>query len=110
MIIPRYLLFDSNGKIISEEIRVEMSGDWPDYVFESDYELVSLNELEAQINELGHLPGIPSAETVETEGFELGDMQKRMMEKIEELTLYMINADKKINALERQLEDLTRGN
>ncbi|MDF1696393.1 MAG: hypothetical protein P1U56_11195 [Saprospiraceae bacterium] len=104
--LPDGFLLAVDGKIISEEIRVELSGDWPDYVFESDYELTALNELELKINELGHLPGIPSAEKVEEEGLDLGDMNKRMMEKIEELTLYMIEADKKIRLLERKLNEI----
>lgn len=90
-----------DGKIISEEVRVEMSGSWPDYVFAPDYHLTPLSELETEIQTHGHLPGIPSAQTVESEGFELGDMQRRMMEKIEELTLYMIQADKEIQALKK---------
>ena len=76
-----------DGKIISEEVRVELSGNWwPDYVFEESYALTPLAELEKQIAEKGHLPGIPSAKVVEAEGFELGDMQRRAIEKIEELT------------------------
>ena len=90
-----------DGKIISEEVRVELSGSWPDYVFVKDYALMPLDVLEHQISTLGHLPGIPSATTVENEGFELGEMQRRMMEKIEELTLYMIQAKKEIDALKK---------
>ena len=104
--LPDGYLFAVDGKIISEEIRVEMSGDWPDYVFEPDYKLTSLEDLESQIEEKGHLPGIPSAKKVEREGFELGDMQKRMMEKIEELTLYMIEANKQIKSLEEKVKSL----
>lgn len=105
--LPDGYLLAVDGKIISEEIRVELSSDWPDYVFESDYELPELSDLESQINKKGHLPGIPSALEVETNGFELGDMQKRMMEKIEELTLYLIKADKQIKALEKKLNEIS---
>ncbi len=97
---PEYLLA-VDGKIISEEVRVELSGMWPDYVFTEEYTLTSLEELENQIEILGHLPGIPSASEIESEGFELGDMQSRMMAKIEELTLYMISANKEIEALKK---------
>ena len=90
-----------DGKIISEEVRVEVSGSWPDYVFESNYELTPLDILETQIKEKGHLPGIPSANEVESNGIELGDMQKRMMEKIEELTLYVIELKKEIEELKK---------
>jgi hypothetical protein len=90
-----------DGKIISEEVRVEVSGAWPDYVFKNDYALTPLEVLESQIKEKGHLPGIPSASEVEANGFELGDMQKRMMEKVEELTLYIIELKKEIDALKK---------
>ena len=107
--LPDGYLFAVDGKIISEEIRVEMSGDWPDYVFEPEYNLTSLEDLESQIEKKGHLPGIPSAREVESEGFELGDMQKRMMEKIEELTLYMIEANKQIKSLEAKVKSMEAG-
>lgn len=91
-----------DGKIICEELKVELSGSWPDYVFYDDYHLPSLEEVEAHIEENSHLPGIPNAETVEEEGILIGEMQKLLMEKVEELTLYMIDADKRIKALEAE--------
>ncbi len=90
-----------DGKIISEEVRVELSGSWPDYVFDEDYALLSLEQLEQHIETVGHLPGIPSANTVETEGILLGDMQRVMVEKIEELTLYVIDLQKQIEELKK---------
>ena len=104
--LPDGFLLAVDGHIICEEIRVELSGDWPDYVFKPEYDLPTLSELERKIKEKGHLPGIPSANQIETHGIELGDMQKKMMEKIEELTLYMINADKQIKSLEEKLNAL----
>ena len=95
-----------DGKIMGEEVRVEMSGSWPDYVFAEDYKLKPLDLLESEIAVLGHLPGIPDARTIESEGFDLGNMQTRMMEKIEELTLYMIDADREIKALKAEVADL----
>lgn len=97
--MPDGFLLAVDGKAIFEEARVQLSGEWPDYVFEDTYPLTPLHDLEENIAELGHLPGIPSAETVENNGFDLGDMQRRMLEKIEELTLYMISANKEIDAL-----------
>ena len=97
-----------DGRILAEEVRVELSGDWPDYVFQPSYNLRSLEEVEACIKTKGHLPGIPSAMKVESEGIELGDMQKTMMEKIEELTLYLIEANKSIKTLEAQVESLKK--
>ena len=86
-----------NGAMIAESITVEMSADWPDYVFESDYKMPSLQELSAQIDQLGHLPGIPSAAEIETGGLDLGETQRMMMEKIEELTLYVIDLQNQLD-------------
>ncbi len=88
-----------DGRIICEELRVEMSGSWPDYVFADDYALMPLSELEAQIKAKRHLPGMPTATEVESTGIAVGEMQKKMMEKIEELTLYIIEQQKEIDAL-----------
>jgi len=94
------------GKIAASDFNVVASGSWPDYVFSPSYKLRSLEETEAYINQHKHLPNIPAAEVVEKEGFALGDMQKRMMEKIEELTLYLIEAKKEINTLKQQVQVL----
>jgi hypothetical protein len=90
------------GKIISEEIRVELKSAWPDYVFSNKYQLTPLSEVEAFIQKENHLPNIPSAEEVEKNGLHLGSMQTKMMEKIEELTLYIIEINKRIEALEKE--------
>jgi hypothetical protein len=94
------------GKIAATDFNVVASGSWPDYVFDPSYKLRSLEETEAYINEHKHLPNIPAAAVVDKEGFALGDMQKRMMEKIEELTLYLIDAKKEINILKQQVKGL----
>jgi hypothetical protein len=88
-----------NGRIICEELRVQLSGSWPDYVFADNYNLPSISQLEKYIQQNKHLPGIPQATLLEKEGIAIGDMQKRMMEKIEELTLYIIQQQKEIDAL-----------
>lgn len=92
-------LLSVDGKVICEELKVQMSGSWPDYVFADDYKLMSIYELEQSIKQNNHLPGIPSAKEIEAEGLEVGEMQKMMMEKIEELTLYIIELQKQIDAL-----------
>lgn len=89
-----------DGAIIAERIRVELSGAWPDYVFTPEYSLMPIAELKSSIAQNGHLPGIPAASEMENEGMDLGDMQKRMMEKIEELTLYIIDLQDQIDTLE----------
>ena len=94
-----------DGKIIAEEVRVQLSSAWPDYVFEEDYKIMSLEKLEQEILQLGHLPGIPSAQEVESEGIALGNMQKMMMEKIEELTLHIIQLNKEIEQLKSSADE-----
>jgi hypothetical protein len=95
---PDYLLA-VDGKIISEEVRVEISGSWPDYVFDKGYPLMPLAQLENHITTYGHLPGVPSASMVEEEGILLGDMNRMLLEKIEELTLHVIAMQKEIDQL-----------
>lgn len=92
------------GKIMAEEMRIEDVFGWPDYVFENDYCLPPIGELKKSIASHGHLPGIPSAEDVHSEGIMVGDMQKRQMEKIEELTLYIIQLHERIAELEKKVE------
>ncbi len=94
-----------DGKIACEEVLVQVSGSWPDYVFADDYNLRPLAEVEAHITANKRLPGIPAAETVSEEGISVGQMQKRMMEKIEELTLYTIAQEKRIAELEVRLAE-----
>jgi hypothetical protein len=98
------------GKIAATDFNVVATGSWPDYVFDPSYKLRSLEETEAYIKENKHLPNIPAAAVVEKEGFALGDMQKRMLEKIEELTLHLIEANKALKEFRsssaREMEQL----
>jgi hypothetical protein len=94
-----------NGKIRAKEIKVETG--WADFVFAKDYKLPTLQETEKHIKEKGHLPGIPSAAEVEKNGVELGDMNKKLLQKIEELTLYLIEMKKeneKVNVINKEYE------
>lgn len=91
-----------NGTIKAKEIKVNMEG-WPDYVFATDYHPLSPDELERYISVNKHLPGLPSAKEAEANGVELGKMNKKLLEKIEELTLYMISQQKEINELKKKL-------
>jgi len=88
------------GKIRAEEIKVETG--WADYVFKKEYNLPSLEEVEEHIKEKGHLINIPSAKEVEENGIELGEMNKLLLEKIEELTLYVIELKKEVKELRNQ--------
>lgn len=90
------------GKIRAQEIKVE-TANWPDYVFRNDYKLRSLDSLRSFIQENGHLPEVPNADTVESEGISLGEMNKVLLKKIEELTLYLLEKDKEIAEIKREL-------
>ncbi|MGQ7855252.1 hypothetical protein ACUN24_13540 [Pedobacter sp. WC2501] len=90
-----------NGNIRAREIKVE-ARDWPDYVFATDYRPLTPDELERYISVNKHLPGLPSAKEAEENGVELGKMNKKLLEKIEELTLYMISQQKEINELKKK--------
>ncbi len=84
-----------NGKIRAKEIKVE-TANWPDYVFAEGYKVGTLEELESYIKANKHLPDMPSAKEVETKGVELGEMNKLLLKKVEELTLYLIEQNKRI--------------
>jgi len=90
-----------NGHIKAKEVVVSQTG-WPDFVFDENYNLPKLEDTEKFIKENKHLPNVPSAKTVEEKGAGVAEMQKIMMQKIEELTLHIIDLHKKINELENQ--------
>ena len=91
--LTNYKLFVKGG-ILAEEVRVNLQSNWADYVFAKDYKLKSLAEVEAYIRDNGHLPNVPSAKQVKEEGIELATMATIQQEKIEELTLYLIEQKK----------------
>lgn len=91
-----------NGQIHAKSVKVDLQ-EWADIVFEEDYDLLRLREIETYIKTHGHLPEIPSAETVIAEGINLGDMNRLLLQKVEELTLHLIAKDKEIISLQEQL-------
>lgn len=99
-----YKLFVTGG-ILTDELRVFLSTNysWADYVFAKDYDLKPLSEVEKFIDENGHLPNVPSATQVKEEGINVADMARIQQEKIEELMLYIIQQNKRIEALEAKL-------
>ncbi|MEP3494772.1 MAG: hypothetical protein ABJN61_15260 [Flavobacteriaceae bacterium] len=97
-----------NGKIRAKEIKVET--DWSDFVFYDDYKLPTLQEVEYHIIEKGHLKDIPSEKEVAENGIFLGEMDAKLLRKIEELTLYTIQQEKKIKELEEKNGLLTELN
>jgi hypothetical protein len=94
------------GKLIAEEVRVDLQAVWPDYVFCGDRNLMSLDELAQWINENKHLPGIPAADEIKSSGIMLGEMQVKAMEKIEEAMLYILQLNKENNELKAQINNL----
>lgn len=90
-----------NGIITAKEVNVTMDA-WPDYVFSPEYTLPSISELKGYIEKNSHLPGIPSAKEVSKTGINLGEMDAKLLQKIEELTLYIIDQNKRIEELEKQ--------
>jgi hypothetical protein len=94
-----------NGIIHSKEVKVDLTG-WPDYVFKKEYSLPTLEEVEKQINKNGHLENIPSEEEVLRNGLNLGEMNAKLLQKIEELTLYSIDQNKKIVSQAKEIEVL----
>ncbi|MEO9513964.1 MAG: hypothetical protein ABJP86_00915 [Flavobacteriaceae bacterium] len=93
------------GSIGAREIKVEASG-WSDFVFKNDYKLPTLSEVEDFIGERGHLPEIPSEAEIMEKGINLGEMDSKLLQKIEELMLYTIQQQKEIKELKSRLEKL----
>lgn len=97
------------GNMIAEKVKVrKQSSGWPDYVFSPTYKLPGLEEVEKFTKENSHLPEIPSAKEIEKEGQELGEMNRLLLKKVEELTLYMIEQNKEIKALKVKVEQLEK--
>ncbi|SHI32434.1 hypothetical protein [Aquimarina spongiae] len=96
-----------NGNIHAKEVKVDLIG-WPDYVFENTYQLPTLDQIETHIKEKGHLQNIPSAQEVAENGIELGEMNKKLLEKIEQLTLYTIQQQKEIEELKEIVAKLIK--
>ncbi|WP_428231955.1 hypothetical protein [Flavobacterium sp.] len=86
---------DVKGTIHSQEVKVDMTG-WADFVLKKEYNLPTLEEVAKHITEKGHLENIPNEEEVLKNGINLGEMNAKLLQKIEELTLYLIQQNKKI--------------
>jgi hypothetical protein len=93
-----------NGNIRSKQIKVEIAN-WPDYVFKPNYKLPSLNEIKSYIELNQHLPDIPSEEDVVKNGLNLGEMNRLLLKKVEELTIYLIEKDKVISEQQHKLTE-----
>ncbi|WP_249603437.1 tail fiber protein [Zunongwangia pacifica] len=92
------------GNIHAREVKVDMNGAVaPDYVFDINYKLLTLQEVQDFINKNGHLPNVPSAKQMDEEGLHLKEMNLKLLEKIEEITLYVLKQEQRIKILEDQL-------
>ena len=105
--LPNGYRLSVDGKIIAEELQIKQSTTWPDFVFEDDYQLRSLSELGLYIQQHKHLPDIPSQQEVEEKGISVGEMNAKLLQKIEELTLYLLEQNQRLNAQELQIKELT---
>lgn len=94
-----------NGSMYCREIKITMTN-FPDYVFEKDYKLLSLNEVEEFIKLNKHLPNVPSAKNIDSDGANIGELQKINFEKTEEIYLYLIEMNKRLDNLEHENRDL----
>jgi len=103
--VSSYSLFVTGG-ILTEEVRVALVGDWADFVFEDGYPLESLEKVEEHIKEKKHLKGVPSEKEVKEDGIELVEMNKILLMKVEELTLYVIELNKRLNAQQEEIKQL----
>ncbi len=91
------------GKVIATDFVASAINNWPDYVFGSEYKLKPLADVKAFIEENKHLPNIPPASEMEKNGIQLGDMSKKLVEKVEELTLYILQLQDQIDSLKKQM-------
>ncbi|MEL7249806.1 MAG: hypothetical protein AAFO03_15365 [Bacteroidota bacterium] len=103
--ISDYRLYVEGG-ILTKEIRVREI--WADYVFDDDYELLSLNQVKDHIDEYGHLHNTPSAEEIDRQGLELGGMMVNQQEKIEEIFLHLIELNDKLASLQQENQSLRK--
>jgi len=94
--IPSGYLLAVNGNAIATSVTVQAYSSWPDYVFKPKYHLPSLTDIKTYIDLNHHLPEIPSEKEVKKDGLNLGEMNKLLVKKVEELTLYLIEKDKEI--------------
>ena len=99
---------DVAGTIRAQEVIVEIAAPAPDYVFEEDYNLRTLSEVESFVKENKHLPDVPTGESMEQNGIGVAEMNMLLLKKMEEMTLYMINQQKEIDALKVEVKDLKK--
>ncbi|MGY3214780.1 hypothetical protein [Mucilaginibacter sp. HD30] len=95
-----------NGSAIATSMKVKPNGSWPDFVFLKEYNLPTLTEVKTYIDKNQHLPDMPSADEVHTNGLDLGEMNRLLLKKVEEMTLYLIQKDEKDNQQQKEIDEL----
>lgn len=100
----KYNLFVRQG-ILSEDYAIAPQSTWSDFVFNTNYNLPQLHDVESFINENNHLPDVPSAKQVAEEGYSQHEINRVLLQKIEELTLYTIKQEKEIQTLKKELNN-----
>ncbi|HET9056041.1 MAG TPA: hypothetical protein VFN30_04250 [Chitinophagaceae bacterium] len=107
-VVPAGYKLAVNGDAIFTKLNVKAYAAWPDYVFDKNYKLPSLSEVEKYIEENKHLPEVPSAEEVEKNGLDVGSNQALLLKKIEELTMYLIEVNKKVEKISQENAELKK--
>jgi hypothetical protein len=105
----KILQLENDGLLRTREIRID-AATWADFVFDKNYQLPKLKDVAKYIEKNQHLPGIPSSNELKETGINVGEMQTLQMQKIEELTLYMIEMDKKMEAMQAEITNLKKEN
>src|SRR5690606_5267557 len=104
----RLFQLNNDGALRTREVFVDSQVAWPDYVFEDNYTLPDLKEVHSFVKANKHLPDVPSAKEVEENGINLGEMNKILLEKVEQLTLYLIEQQEEIDTLRKEVEELKK--
>ncbi|WP_457129279.1 hypothetical protein [Mucilaginibacter sp. HD30] len=97
-----------NGAAIATSMKVKLQANWPDFVFLKDYKLPTLTEVKTYIDKNQHLPDMPSADEVHASGLDLGEMNRLLLKKVEELTLYLIEKDKQLKEQNERINKLEK--
>ena len=103
-----YRLFVEKG-IRTRRVKVDQSA-WPDFVFDSSYQLMPMQKLDSFIQKNRHLPGVPPAAEIERSGLDLGANQAVLLQKMEEIVLYLLHQQRELEALRRRIAELENGN
>ncbi|MFI5163410.1 MAG: hypothetical protein ACHQHN_19175 [Sphingobacteriales bacterium] len=97
-----------NGSAIATSMTVKLYANWPDYVFKKDYQLPKLTDIKTYIDANHRLPDMPSEQQIAKDGLNLGEMNKLLVKKVEELTLYLIDQQKVNQSLQMEIDELKK--